>query len=117
MADSLKSVQHLGYHFSGSQRGIHLLQYPDDTCLMGDGPASCNKLLEGVQKWLDWSAMKAKVPKCYSLALHASTAKTYDPKFSLYGQPIYFIGNEASWGQPSKYHLTLSPAGRVFSPS
>ena len=61
MADSLKSMQHLGYRFSGSQRAIHLLQYADDTCLIGDGPASCRQLLEGIERWLDWSGMKAKV--------------------------------------------------------
>jgi hypothetical protein len=95
MADSLKSMQHLGYKFSGSQRALHLLQYADDTCLMGDGPASCKKLLEGVERWLDWSGMRAKVPKCHSMALQASTSKTCDPKLCLYGQPIHFIGNQA----------------------
>ena len=39
--------------------------------------------------------MKAKVPKCHSLSLKASTAKISDPKLTLYGQPIHFIGNEA----------------------
>ena len=92
MADSLKSMQHLGYTFSGSQRALHLLQYADNTCLIGDG---CKKLLEGVERWLDWSGMRAKVPKCHSLALQASTSKTCDPKLCLSGQPIHFIGNQA----------------------
>ena len=39
--------------------------------------------------------MKAKVPKCHTLALQASTAKTYNPNLHLYGQPIHFIGNHA----------------------
>ena len=95
MANSLKSLKHLGYRFSGSQRTIHLMQYADDTCLISDGPASCKKLLRGIERWLDWSGMKAKVPKCHSLALQASTAKKYDPKLHLYGQPIHFIGNHA----------------------
>ena len=94
MAYSLKSMQHLGYRFSGSQRAIHLPQYADDTCLIGDGPASCKKLLEGIERWLDWSGMKVKVPKCHTLALRASTAKAYDPKLNLYGQPIHFLGNQ-----------------------
>ena len=79
MADSMKDLHHLGYQFSQSQRAIHLLQYVDDTCLISNGQASCKKLLEGVERWLNWSGMKAKVPKCHSLALHASTARTYDP--------------------------------------
>ena len=69
MADSMKLMQHLGYKFPGSQRAIHLLQYADDTCLISDGPESCKRLLKGIERWLDWSRMKAKVPKCHSLAL------------------------------------------------
>ena len=95
MADSLKSMEHLGYKFSGSPRSIHLLQYADDTCLISDGPASCKTLLEGIERWLNWSGLKAKVPKCHSIALQASTAKVYDPQLHLYGRPIHFIGNEA----------------------
>ena len=68
MADTLKSLRNLGYRFSGSQRAIHLLQYADDTCLINDGPASCKKLLEGVERWLDWSRVKVKIPKCHSMA-------------------------------------------------
>ena len=92
MADSLKQMQHLGYTFSGSQRTTHLLQYADDTCLIGEGPASCKKLLEGIERWLNWSGMRAKVPKCHSLALQASTGKVYDPKLCLYGQPNEVLG-------------------------
>ena len=95
MADSLKSMHNLGYKFSGSQRAIHLLQYADDTCLVGDGPASCQRLLKGVERWLDWSKMKAKVQKCHCLALHASTAKVYDPKLYFDDQLIHFIGIES----------------------
>ena len=84
MADSMMGLQHLGYRFSQSQRAMHLLQYADDTCLISDGPSVCKELLEGVERWLNWSGMKAKVPKCHSLALQASTAKTYDSMDSLY---------------------------------
>ena len=87
MAESLKSMQHLGYKHSGSRRIIHLLQYADDTCFISDGPESCKRLLKGIERWPDWSGMKAKVPTCHSLALRASTAKTYDPKLHLYDQP------------------------------
>ena len=94
MADSLKSMQHLGYKFSGSQRTIHLLQYTDDGGLISDGPERGKRLLKGIERWLDWSAMKVKVPKCYSLALRASTAKTYDSKLHLHDQSIHFIGKQ-----------------------
>ena len=73
---------------------MHLLQYADDTCLISDGPADCTSLLVQVEKWLHWSGMKAKVSKCHSLALQASTAKAYNPCLTLYGQPIHCIGNK-----------------------
>ena len=38
-------------------------------------PASGQHLLTQVGKWLDWTGMRAKIPKCYSLAIQASTAK------------------------------------------
>ena len=94
MADSLKSVQHLGYKLSGSQRTIYFLQYTDDTSLISVGPESCKRLLKAIERWLDWSGMKVKVPKCHSLALRASTVKTYDPKLYLHDPPIQFIGNQ-----------------------
>ena len=116
MADFFKSIQHLGYKFAGSQRTIHLLQYADDTCLISDGPERtihlllytddtcrisdgperCKRLLRGIERWLDWSVMKVKVPKCHSLTPGASTAKTYDPKLHLYDEPIHFIGNQTT---------------------
>ena len=95
IADSMMGLQHLGYRFSQSQRAMHLLQYADDTCLISDSPAGCKKPLEGVERWLNWSGMKAKVSKCHSLPLQVSTAKTYDPRLTLYGQSIHFIGKEA----------------------
>ena len=95
MADSMKDLQHLGYQFSQSQRSIHLLQYADDTCLISDGPAGCKRLLERIERWLNWSGMKAKVPKCHSLAIQASTAKSFNPNLTLYEQPIHFIGTKA----------------------
>ncbi len=39
--------------------------------------------------------MKAKVLKSHSLALQTSTAKTYNPKLTLFGQPIHFMGTKA----------------------
>ena len=95
MADSMKDLQHLGYQFSQSQRSIHLLQYVDDTCLISDGPAGCKRFLEHIERWLNWSGMKAKVPKCHSLAIQASTAKSFNPNLTLYEQPIHFIGTKA----------------------
>ena len=85
----MKNLQHLGYQFSQSQRSIHLLQYADDTCFMSDGPAGC-KRLEHTERWLNWSGMKAKVPKCHSLAIQASTAKSFNPNLTLYEHTLHW---------------------------
>ena len=39
--------------------------------------------------------MRAKVTKCHSLALQATSGKVYDPKLNLQGGSIPFIGNNA----------------------
>ena len=65
LADALKADKHLGYTFSNSYRSMNVLQYADDTCLVADGPSSCQRLLDRVDEWLDWTGMKVKVPKCY----------------------------------------------------
>ena len=88
MVDTIQTRQDLGYHFSTSQKPVNLLQYADDTCLVADSPASCQHLLQIIDKWLSWSGMKAKIPKCASLAIQASTGKKIDPKLCLHGQQI-----------------------------
>ena len=49
LIDALKPLKHLGYNLSGSKHSVHLLQYADDTCLVGDGPFSCQELLKQVE--------------------------------------------------------------------
>ena len=73
LADSLKQFQQLGYSFTNSPRSLTTLQYADDTCLVADGSSSCQTLLNHVDRWLEWTGMRAKVPKCHSLALKATT--------------------------------------------
>ena len=93
LIDALKPLKHLGYNLSGSKHLVHLLQYADDTCLVGDGPSSCQELLKQVERWLQWSGMKAKVPKCHSLAIRSSSGKPFDPCLTLHNQKIPFISN------------------------
>ena len=50
LADSLRAHQHLGYTLSGSNVTTNLLLYADDTCLIADGPASCQHLLLQVER-------------------------------------------------------------------
>ena len=89
--ESLKQYQQLGYSFTNSSRSLTTLQYADDTCLVADGPSSCQTLLEHMQRWLEWTGMKAKVPKCHSLAIHATSGRPYDPKLVLQGASIPYI--------------------------
>ena len=69
LADTIDHHKHLGYQFTNSPRSTNILQYADDTCLIADGPSSCQQLLKSVEKWLQWTGMKAKMPKCHSLAI------------------------------------------------
>ena len=64
---------------------------------MADGPSSCQKLLDHVKRWLLWSGMQAKIPKCHSLAIHATSGRTYmyDPMLTLHGNYIPDIGNSS----------------------
>lgn len=102
LAESLKQYQQLGYSFSNSPRSLTTLQYADDTCLVADGPSSCQKLLQHVERWLDWAGMRAKVPKCHSLAIHATSGKTYDPSAKWGHSSIH-------WAQPCQIPGSLYP--------
>ena len=88
MVDTLRTRRDLGYSFSPSQHPINLLQYVDDTCLIGNSPASCQHLINIMATWLSWSGMKVKTSKCASLALRALTGKKMDPMFSIGDQHI-----------------------------
>lgn len=93
--EALHPYQQLGYTFSQSDCSVHLLQYADDTCLIGSGPASCQELLRPVERWLQWTGMRAKPANCHSLGIRASTGKSFDPALTVDGEPIPFIRNEA----------------------
>ena len=89
LAHSFKQFHHLGYIFSNSFRSFNTLQYADDTCLVADGPSSCQKLLDNVERWLLWSGMQVKIPKCHSLAIHATSGRIYDPMLTLHDNSIH----------------------------
>lgn len=94
LTEALWPYYHLGYTFSNSKRNIHLLQYADDTCLISEGPASCQELIRQVEKWLQWTGMQAKPAKCHSLGIRASSGASFDPGLSISDQPIQFINNQ-----------------------
>ena len=93
LVDTLQMRNDLGYTLSDSHHRINLLQYADDTCVIADSPAACQHQLKMVDQWLGWSGMKAKVPKCHSLAIQGSTGHTINPQLSLSGQTLPFVGN------------------------
>ena len=95
LVDSLKKLNHCGYTLSGSSISTSVLLYADDVCLVSDGPASGQHLLSQVERWLHWSGMTAKIPKCFSLAIRASSAKRFDPNLKLAGQVIPSTGSKS----------------------
>ena len=88
LVDSLRVHQHLGYTLSRSHVTTNVLLYADDTCLIADGPASCQRLLLQVERWLKWSGMSVKIPKCFAISIQASTAKRVNPHLQLQDKPI-----------------------------
>ena len=92
LAGSLRAHQHLGYTLSGGNASTNLLLYADDTCLIADGPASCQHLLLQVEKWLRWTGLSMKIPKYFYLNLQASTAKRTPIQLILQDQVILPVG-------------------------
>ena len=97
LIDTLTTQIDLGYHLSGTSHQVNILQYTDDTCLVADSPASCQFLLSKVSDWLHWAQRRAKVPKCQSIALQASTSRLLDPQLHLDGEPIPFISESVKF--------------------
>ena len=73
--DAIKPCLSSSYNFSNSSQSLGLLQYADDTCLVTDGPSSCQNLLNLTDLWLTWSGMTANISKCQCLAVRASSGK------------------------------------------
>ena len=95
LADTLMTRSDLGYALANLPQRINLLQYADDVCWVTNSPAACQHLLTMVDNWLVWSGMKAKVTKCHSLGIHSSSGSTFDPKVTLSGELLPFLGNKA----------------------
>lgn len=93
LIDTLQTRLDLGYTISTSNHQVNLLQYAEDTCLLANSPASCQHLLDMVDRWLQWSGMRAKIPKCHSMAIQTSTGRSTDPKLQLAGGTILYAGS------------------------
>ena len=90
LVDTLQTRRDLCFRYSQSQL---ILQYADDTCLIGNSPAACQHLLEMMALWLQWSGMKVTLPKCACLGLQASTGKKIGPCLSLNNQQVPYAPN------------------------
>ena len=88
--DTLHTREELGYQFTTTRKPVNLLQYADDTCIAANSPTSCQYLLNMINKWLVWSGMRAKIQKCTSLGIQASTGRKIDPKLTLSDKTIPF---------------------------
>ena len=87
-----ENYSHLGYHFTGSDLALSLLQYADDSCLVSNSIENCQVLCNVAEKWLQWACMKAKVPKCRVLAIRRG--KVIDPQLTLNSLPIPPVGDD-----------------------
>ena len=103
-----KHYPDLGYSLCSSPNKTNQLQYADDTSLIADGPSSCKTLLSATESWLEWSGMKANVPKCMSLAIHSSSGKPYNPELTLNAETIPYISGSTFrfLGAPVSIHST-----------
>ena len=109
LVDSIiQRYSQLGYSLNSAHSRINLLQYADDTCLIGDDPSSCQRLLSITESWLDCSGMQANVPKCVSVPIKASTGKAYNPTLKLNNEPIPYLGETTFrfLGAPVAIHST-----------
>ena len=123
LVDTIQTRQDLGYNYSPTQRPVHLLQYADDTRLVANSSASCQHLLGMMNEWLTWSGMKAKIPKCTSLGLQASTGKKINPGLTLGSasipfaeQPVKFLGMrvEIPYNQSKSKAIITTELKRMF---
>ena len=94
LVDTLKTRSELGYTLLGTKYQINLLQYADDSCIVGDSPASVQHLLHTTDRWLTWAGMRAKPSKCFSLAIVTSSSKLIHPHLTIAGEDVPFVGDK-----------------------
>ena len=88
LSDTLCTRGDLGYSLPQSSIRINHLLYADDACVISNTPAGCQHLLDMVQRWLDWAQLKAKVSKCRSMVIQASSGRRGCPNLTISGDKI-----------------------------
>ena len=104
----MAECSHTGYRFSSSPHQMPILQYADDTCLTASSKANCQAMLNTTQKWLDWSLLKAKVPKCAAISIHGHMGKCTNPHLSISNERIPFLGSKSTSFLGLPVNATLS---------
>ena len=120
LSDTLSTRSDLGFSLPESSISINHLLYTDDTCMVSSSPAGFHHLLDMVQGWLEWTHLKAKVPKCRSMVVQASTGKRVtsdlsiggkaipvvdDNSFKFLGKPVHFYKSNHSARDSIRQHL------------
>ena len=88
LSESLSTRRDLGFSLPSSTTPINHLMYADDVCVISNSPAGCQHLLNLVQRWLEWSCLKAEVEKCCSMSVQASTGRRVNSGLSLGSEDI-----------------------------
>ena len=65
--------------------------------MVSSSPSGCQHLLDLVQQWQEWAKLKAKVPKCHSLVMQASTGKRVSTHLSIGGETIPSVKEDDSF--------------------
>ena len=94
LSDTLRTRADLGFTLPSSSISVNHLLYADDACIVSSTPAGCQHLLDVVQRWLEWAQLKAKVPKCHSIAFQASSGKVVNPGLSVNGETIPLVDDK-----------------------
>ena len=60
------------------------------------------------QKWLDWSLLKPKVPKCAAMSINGQTGRTANPRLHISHEKMPFLGNNSTSFLGLPINATLS---------
>ena len=112
LSDTLNTRRDLGFSLPQSSISINHLLYADDACIISSSAAGCQHLLDMVQRWLEWAQLRAKVPKCRSLVLQASSGRRVIPTLTINGDriPTSEDGEFKFLGMPVRLHSSNDEA-------
>ena len=109
LSDTLCTSGDLGFSLPIT---INHLLYADDACIISNTPAGCQHLLNMVQRWLEWAQLKAKVQKCRSMIIQASSGKRICPSLTISGDTIPAAEDDAFkfLGMPVRVYANTNTA-------